>query len=76
MSLLSQAPNASLIMPLLLKHLGAAVMGSKSGCYDPEEVFDVSKAFRKVRGGPRGIDGGHSNVDDLLRRIIIPHRTF
>jgi hypothetical protein len=28
-------------MPLLLKHLGVAVTGSKSGCYDPEEVFDV-----------------------------------
>jgi hypothetical protein len=24
-----------------LKHLGVAVTGSKSGCYDPEEVFDV-----------------------------------
>lgn len=28
-------------MPLLLKGLGVAVTGSKSGCYDPEEVFDI-----------------------------------
>jgi len=58
MSLLSQAPNASLTLPLLLKHLGVAVTGSKSGCYDPEEVFDVSKPserFVGVQGASTGV---------------------
>ena len=58
MSLLSQAPNASLTLPLLLKHLGVAVTGSKSGCYDPEEVFDVlkpSERFVGVQGASMGV---------------------
>jgi hypothetical protein len=45
-------------MPLLLKRLGVAVTGSKSGCYDPEEVFDVSKPsewFVGVQGASMGV---------------------
>ena len=51
-------------------------MGSKSGSFHPEEVLDVSKAFREVRGGPRGISLGQCEVNDDSRTIVISNEPF
>jgi hypothetical protein len=51
-------------------------MGSKSGLFHPEGVLNVSKPSEKVRGGPRGINGGQGVANNNFRIVIISNKPF
>ncbi len=70
-----QAPNASQVLTPLSRSLGFAAEGSKSGSHDPGELLDVSKPPERIVGVQRGFNGGHCDVDDVLRKWTnVPQR--